>query len=51
MLRLGQSKPFYNAFKGIQEYPEWPTLTDAQKRIVECEYTFVIETSCSFCPM
>ncbi|RVW57292.1 putative cytosolic oligopeptidase A [Vitis vinifera] len=39
-LRLGQSKPIYNAFKAIQESPEWQTLSDAQKRIVDCEYTF-----------
>lgn len=37
-LRLGQSKPLYNAFKAIQESPDWPTLSDARKRIVECEY-------------
>ena len=51
MLRLVQSKPFYNAFKAIQESPEWPTLSDAQKSIVECEYTFVMEIGCSFCLM
>ncbi len=37
-LRLGQSKPIYNAFKAIQESPDWPTLSDACKRIVECKY-------------
>ncbi|KAH7520402.1 hypothetical protein FEM48_Zijuj08G0140100 [Ziziphus jujuba var. spinosa] len=41
-LRLGQSKPLYNAFKAIQESPDWQTLTDARKRMVECEYL----TSC-----
>ena len=50
-LRLGQSKPIYNAFKAIQESPEWQTLSDAQKRIVDCEYTFVMEMFCSFCSM
>ena len=50
-LRLGQSKPIYNAFKAIQESPEWQTLSDAQKRIVDCEYTFVMEIFCSFCSM
>ncbi|XP_062005634.1 probable cytosolic oligopeptidase A [Rosa rugosa] len=34
-LRLGQSKPIYNAFKAIQDSPDWKTLSDAQKRIVE----------------
>ncbi|CAI0548957.1 unnamed protein product [Linum tenue] len=34
-LRLGQSKPIYNAFKAIQESPEWQHLSDARKRIVE----------------
>ncbi|KAJ8769289.1 hypothetical protein K2173_002493 [Erythroxylum novogranatense] len=34
-LRLGQSKPIYNAFKAIKESPEWHTLTDARERIVE----------------
>eukprot|EP00252_Welwitschia_mirabilis_P002388 TRINITY_DN1232_c0_g1_i1.p1 TRINITY_DN1232_c0_g1~~TRINITY_DN1232_c0_g1_i1.p1 ORF type:complete len:803 (-),score=167.24 TRINITY_DN1232_c0_g1_i1:385-2511(-) len=36
-LRLGQSKPIYNAFKAIQEGPVWGTLSEAQKRIVEGE--------------
>ncbi|GKU98693.1 hypothetical protein SLEP1_g11666 [Rubroshorea leprosula] len=34
-LRLGQSKPIYNAFKAIRESPDWQTLSEAQKRIVE----------------
>ncbi|OVA10778.1 Peptidase M3A/M3B [Macleaya cordata] len=34
-LRLGQSKPIYNAFKAIQESSSWQTLSDARKRIVE----------------
>ncbi|KAF9609655.1 hypothetical protein IFM89_017834 [Coptis chinensis] len=34
-LRLGQSKPIYNAFKAIQESSSWDTLNDACKRIVE----------------
>jgi len=34
-LRLGQSKPIFNAFKAIQEGPIWETLSEAQKRIVE----------------
>ncbi|KAI3753122.1 hypothetical protein L2E82_25167 [Cichorium intybus] len=34
-LKLGQSKPIYNAFKAIRESPDWPGLSDAQKRIVE----------------
>ncbi|KAG5067814.1 hypothetical protein AAZX31_01G020200 [Glycine max] len=36
-LRLGQSKPIYNAFKAIQESPNWQTLSDARKRIVESQ--------------
>uniref|UniRef100_A0A2P2KD61 oligopeptidase A n=1 Tax=Rhizophora mucronata TaxID=61149 RepID=A0A2P2KD61_RHIMU len=36
-LRLGQSKTIYNAFKAIKESPEWQTLSDARKRIVESQ--------------
>ncbi|KAK7407173.1 hypothetical protein VNO78_08869 [Psophocarpus tetragonolobus] len=36
-LRLGQSKPIYNAFKAIQESADWQTLSDARKRIVESQ--------------
>ncbi|XP_047147938.1 organellar oligopeptidase A, chloroplastic/mitochondrial-like [Vigna umbellata] len=36
-LRLGQSKPIYNAFKAIRESPDWQTLSDARKRIVESQ--------------
>ncbi|MED6132094.1 hypothetical protein PIB30_015882 [Stylosanthes scabra] len=36
-LRLGQSKPIYNAFRAIQESPDWNTLSDARKRIVESQ--------------
>ncbi|KAI3933825.1 hypothetical protein MKW92_013148 [Papaver armeniacum] len=35
LLRLGQSKPIYNAFKAIQESSEWQTLSDSRKRIVQ----------------
>ncbi|KAI7983176.1 putative cytosolic oligopeptidase A [Camellia lanceoleosa] len=34
-LRLGQSKPIYNAFKTIRESSDWKTLSDARKRVVE----------------
>ncbi|KMT06948.1 hypothetical protein BVRB_6g152830 [Beta vulgaris subsp. vulgaris] len=34
-LRLGQSKPLYNAFKAIQESSDWSNLSEARKRIVE----------------
>lgn len=34
-LKAGQSKPIYNAFKAIKESPEWNSLSDARKRIVE----------------
>ncbi|KAK6923235.1 Peptidase M3A/M3B catalytic domain [Dillenia turbinata] len=36
-LRLGQSKPIYDAFKAIRESKEWPTLREARKRIVESQ--------------
>ncbi|CAI9110563.1 OLC1v1010614C1 [Oldenlandia corymbosa var. corymbosa] len=34
-LKLGQSKPIYNAFKAIRDSPSWDSLSDARKRIVE----------------
>ncbi|KAL6994737.1 oligopeptidase A [Sarracenia purpurea var. burkii] len=34
-LKLGQSKPIYNAFKAIRESSDWEALSDARKRIVE----------------
>ncbi|GMH06492.1 hypothetical protein Nepgr_008332 [Nepenthes gracilis] len=34
-LRLGQSKPIYNAFRAIQESSDWQQLSEARKRIVE----------------
>lgn len=36
-LRLGQSKPIYNAFKAIKESPDWQSLSEACKRIVEAQ--------------
>ncbi|XP_020254435.1 organellar oligopeptidase A, chloroplastic/mitochondrial-like [Asparagus officinalis] len=36
-LRLGQSKPIYNAFKSIQDSPFWSNLTEPRKRIVEAQ--------------
>ena len=33
--QISQSKPFYEAFKGIKEGAEWDKLEPAQKRIVE----------------
>lgn len=44
-LRLGQSKPIYNAFKAIQDSPDWKTLSEAQKRIVESESSYFILSS------
>lgn len=35
LLKLGQSKPIYNAFKAIKESPDWDTLSAARRRIVE----------------
>ncbi|KAL6993944.1 oligopeptidase A [Sarracenia purpurea var. burkii] len=36
-LKLGQSKPLYNAFKDIRESSNWEELVDARKRIVESQ--------------
>ncbi|KAL0672507.1 hypothetical protein Bca4012_000487 [Brassica carinata] len=36
-LRLGQSKPIYNAFKSIRESPDWNTLIEARQRLVEAQ--------------
>ncbi|KAA8531477.1 hypothetical protein F0562_006170 [Nyssa sinensis] len=36
-LKLGQSKPIYNAFKTIRESSDWEVLSDARKRIVESQ--------------
>ena len=38
-LKLGQSKPIYNAFKEIREGDSWETLTEAQQRIVEGSFS------------
>ncbi|KAL5072767.1 hypothetical protein RYX36_011751 [Vicia faba] len=34
-VRLGQSKPIYNAFKAIKDSPDWKILSDARRRVVE----------------
>ena len=34
-LKLSQSKPIYNAYKAIRGSPDWDSLSDARKRIVE----------------
>jgi oligopeptidase A len=36
-LRLGQSKPIYNAFKAIRESPDWNSLSEARQRLVEAQ--------------
>ena len=36
-LRLSQSKPLYEAFKGIKEGKLWNQLSEAQQRIVDGE--------------
>ncbi|KAG2309931.1 hypothetical protein Bca52824_021488 [Brassica carinata] len=36
-LRLGQSKPIYNAFKSIRESSDWKTLSEARQRLVEAQ--------------
>lgn len=41
-LRLDQSKPIYNAFKAIKESPDWKTLSDARRRIVESKFPNVL---------
>uniref|UniRef100_A0A7N0TIE4 oligopeptidase A n=1 Tax=Kalanchoe fedtschenkoi TaxID=63787 RepID=A0A7N0TIE4_KALFE len=37
LLRLGQSKPIYEAFKAIRDSPEWESLDEARKRLVEAQ--------------
>ncbi|XP_043711337.1 probable cytosolic oligopeptidase A isoform X3 [Telopea speciosissima] len=34
-LKLGQSKPIYEAFRAIKQSSDWQTMSDAHKRIVE----------------
>ncbi|PKU87781.1 oligopeptidase A [Dendrobium catenatum] len=41
-LRLGQSKPIYNAFKAIQDSASWSSLSAAHKRIVEVFLTDMV---------
>ena len=36
-LRVQQSRPLYEGFKGIQDGPEWAGLSPARRRIVETE--------------
>ncbi|XP_042498326.1 probable cytosolic oligopeptidase A isoform X2 [Macadamia integrifolia] len=36
-LKLGQSKPIYEAFRAIQQSSDWQTMSDASKRIVESQ--------------
>uniref|UniRef100_A0A0D3FCE8 oligopeptidase A n=1 Tax=Oryza barthii TaxID=65489 RepID=A0A0D3FCE8_9ORYZ len=36
-LRLGQSKPIYQAFNAIRNSSDWETLSEARKRIVEAQ--------------
>lgn len=36
-LKIGQSKPIYEAFKAIKDGPSWNELSEAQKRVVEAE--------------
>lgn len=46
-LRLGQSKPIYNAFKAIQESSDWHKLSDARKRIVESKFQNIFSLCCT----
>ncbi|KAH6805367.1 Enolase [Perilla frutescens var. frutescens] len=41
-LKLGQSKPIYNAVKAIRESPDWEKLSDAHKWIVEAQIKEVV---------
>ena len=34
-LRVGQSEPVYRALKGLKEGADWPSLSEAQRRIVD----------------
>lgn len=36
-LRVGQSKPIYEAYRALRDGPEWDSLSEAQQRIVEAE--------------
>ncbi|KAF8081964.1 hypothetical protein N665_0854s0004 [Sinapis alba] len=36
-LKLGQSKPIYNAFKAIRDSPDWSSLSEARQRLVEAQ--------------
>ncbi|KAF8377419.1 hypothetical protein HHK36_030796 [Tetracentron sinense] len=46
-LSLRQSKPIFNAFKAIQESPDFQTLSDARKRIVESQIKEAVLTGVS----
>ncbi|KAH6782416.1 Zincin-like metalloproteases family protein [Perilla frutescens var. frutescens] len=47
-LKLGQSKPIYNAFKAIRESPDWEKLSDTRKRIVEAQIKEVVLNGIAF---
>lgn len=36
-LRVGQSKPIYEAYRALRDGPDWGSLSEAQQRIVEAE--------------
>lgn len=48
-LRLGQSKPIYEAFKAMKESSCWQTMSDARKRIVEGILCTVLPTNYTCC--
>ena len=48
-LRLGQSKPIYQAFQAIRNSSDWDSLTDARKRIVESDLLWMTHNLLS-CP-
>lgn len=41
-LRLGQSKPIYEAFNAIRNSSDWDSLSDARKRVVEGNHLLYI---------
>jgi oligopeptidase A len=48
-LRLGQSKPIYQAFNAIRNSSDWETLSEARKRIVEGDLLCYIQSTLKPC--
>ncbi|MBA0613690.1 hypothetical protein Godav_014073 [Gossypium davidsonii] len=47
-LRLGQSKPIYNAFKAIKESLDWQSLNEAYKHILDANLQELVRLSHKF---